>query len=471
MNELSGKRVLVLGLGLTGLSMARWLRAHGAVVRIADSRATPPNLDAIRAGMPDVAIDTGAFRRASFERQDLLAVSPGVPLAEPEIAAAIARGVPAVGDIELFARGLDALCLERGIARPRVLAITGSNGKSTVTEMTGALCRAVGLETLVAGNIGLPVLDALGAIERGESPLPGAVVLELSSFQLETTTTLRPDAATVLNLSEDHLDRYDGMAGYGAAKARIFAGAATCIVNRDDAATVAMLPPGANAASFGLNAASRDADWGLVDVDGEAFLAQGRRAMLAVSRLPLAGLHNAANALAALALARAIGLDEAPLLAALTTFRGLPHRVEFVDEIGGRRFYDDSKGTNVGATVAALTGMREPVVLIAGGDGKGQDFSPLGPAAAAHARAVVLIGRDRDRIAEALAPHAVVQVRAADMDEAVRSAFDVSHGGDAVLLSPACASFDMYRNYEHRADVFRAAVAHLKERQSCSPTR
>jgi len=163
MNELSGKRVLVLGLGLTGLSMARWLRAHGAVVRIADSRATPPNLDAIRAGMPDVAIDTGAFRRASFERQDLLAVSPGVPLAEPEIAAAIARGVPAVGDIELFARGLDALCLERGIARPRVLAITGSNGKSTVTEMTGALCRAAGLETLVAGNIGLPVLDALGA--------------------------------------------------------------------------------------------------------------------------------------------------------------------------------------------------------------------------------------------------------------------------------------------------------------------
>jgi UDP-N-acetylmuramoylalanine--D-glutamate ligase len=282
---------------------------------------------------------------------------------------------------------------------------------------------------------------------------------------------LRPDAATVLNLSEDHLDRYDGMAGYGAAKARIFAGAATCIVNRDDAATVAMLPPGAHAASFGLNAAVARHRLGPRRCRWRGIPRAGRTRLLAVSRLPLAGLHNAANALAALALARAIGLDEAPLLAALTTFRGLPHRVEFVDEIGGRRFYDDSKGTNVGATVAALTGMREPVVLIAGGDGKGQDFSPLGPAAAAHARAVVLIGRDRDRIAEALAPHAVVQVRAADMDEAVRSAFDVSHGR---RCRAAVAGVRELRHVPQlRAPRRRVprAVAHLKERQSCSPTR
>ncbi len=465
--NVSGKRVLVLGLGATGLSMARWLRAHGALVRIADSRITPPNVDAIRAEMPDVAIDTGSFQRASFDAVDLISASPGVPLAAPEVAAAITRGVPVAGDVELFAQAIDALCAERGVARPPVIAITGSNGKSTVTEMAGCLCRAAGLETLVAGNIGLPVLDALSAIELGTRPLPGAVVLELSSFQLETTASLRADAAAVLNLSEDHLDRYAGMVEYGQAKARIFMGARVAIVNRDDIATLKMPPAGMTVRTFGTTAPDGINEWGLVPDGGDAWLVEGTRRVMKASSLVVAGKHNAANALAALALVRAAGIDDPRVIPALAAFAGLPHRVEFVAEIDGRRFYDDSKGTNVGATVAALTGMREPVVLIAGGDGKGQDFSPLGPAAAAHARAVVLIGRDRELIAAPLAAHGVRHERADDMGDAVHRAFDVSETGDAVLLSPACASFDMFRNYEHRAQVFRDAVVQLGGRSAC----
>lgn len=465
--NMTGKRVLVLGLGATGLSMARWLRAHGAVVRIADSRAAPPNVDAIRAEMPEVAIDLGPFQRSSFDAVDLMAASPGVPLAEREVAAAIARGAPVAGDVELFAQAFEVLCAARGVARPPVIAITGSNGKSTVTEMAGCLCRAAGLETLVAGNIGLPVLDALRAMEQGERPLPGAIVLELSSFQLETTASLRADAAAVLNLSEDHLDRYAGMAEYGRAKARIFMGARVAIVNREDTATLAMPPAGMTVRTFGTTAPAGDRDWGLVPDGGDAWLAEGTQRIVKASALVVAGRHNAANALAALALVRAAGIDDPRMIPALARFAGLPHRVEFVAEIDGRRFYDDSKGTNVGATVAALTGMREPVVLIAGGDGKGQDFSPLGPAAAAHARAVVLIGRDRDLIAAPLAAHGVRHERADDMDDAVHRAFDVSETGDAVLLSPACASFDMFRNYEHRAQVFRDAVVQLGGRHAC----
>ncbi len=465
--NVTGKRVLVLGLGATGLSMARWLRAHGASVRIADSRVAPPNVDAIRTEMPDVAIDLGPFQRESFDAVDLMAASPGVPLAEPEVAAALSRGVPVAGDVELFAQSIDALCATRGVVRPPVIAITGSNGKSTVTEMAGCLCRAAGLETLVAGNIGLPVLDALRAMEQGVRPLPEAIVLELSSFQLETTASLRTDAAAVLNLSEDHLDRYAGMAEYGRAKARIFLGARVAIVNRDDAATLAMPPAELTVRTFGTTAPAGDRDWGLVPDGGDAWLAEGTRRVMKASALVVAGKHNAANALAALALVRAAGIDDPRMIAALARFPGLPHRVEFVAEIDGRRFYDDSKGTNVGATVAALTGMREPVVLIAGGDGKGQDFSPLGPAAATHARAVVLIGRDRDLIAAPLAAHGVRHERADDMDDAVHRAFDVSETGDAVLLSPACASFDMFRNYEHRAQVFRDAVVQLGVRSAC----
>ena len=461
-HRIEGRHVLVLGLGLTGLSMARWLHARGARVRVADTRDHPPSLDALRAQVPDAEVITGALAAGTFAGVDLLAVSPGVPLAQPEVAAALARGVPAVGDIELFGRALDA-----APRRPVVLAITGSNGKSTVTEMTGAACRAGGRETLVAGNIGLPVLDALAEVEAGRRPAPEVVVLELSSFQLETTTSLRPDAATVLNLSEDHLDRYPDLEAYGRAKARIFAGARVALVNRDDARTVAMAQGGATTWSFGLGPATGRGQWGLERREGQPWITQEGQLVMPVSTLQVAGLHNAANAMAALALAHAAGVPRADAVRGLAGFRGLAHRVELVADTGGVRWFDDSKGTNVGATLAALSGMPAPVVLIAGGDGKGQDFAPLGPVAARHARAVVLIGRDREQLAAALDPHGVPLARAETLEEAVGLAARLARGGDAVLLSPACASFDMFRNYEHRAQVFRDAVAALGEGVAC----
>jgi UDP-N-acetylmuramoylalanine--D-glutamate ligase len=334
--------------------------------------------------------------------------------------------------------------------------------------MTGAACRAAGWETLVAGNIGLPVLDALGGIETGARPMPRAVVLELSSFQLETTASLRPDAAVVLNVSEDHLDRYEGMAEYAAAKARVFVGAGIVVVNRQDDWTTGMVPAGAQAWTFGLDRAPGPRHWGLLRHGGRDWIAEGERPVLEPATLRVAGLHNAANAMATLALAAAAGVPEDAVVQALRAFAGLAHRVEFVAEVDGCRYYDDSKGTNVGATVAALSGLPQPVVLIAGGDGKGQDFTPLAAVAAARARAVVLIGRDAPRIAEVLAPVGVPIVKAADMDDAVRRAAAAARPGDAVLLSPACASFDMFRNYEHRAEVFRAAVARLQEARACS---
>lgn len=445
-----GKSVLVLGLGDTGLSMARWLTRHGASVRAADSRANPPHAARLRDELPQVTVVTGAFSEATFANIDFIAISPGVALAEPLVAQAMQRGVPVVGDVELFAQAL-------GQRQSKVIAITGSNGKSTVTAMCGAMCQAAGARTVVAGNIGLPVLDALSAYEDGQA-LPDVFVLELSSFQLETTATLNPDAATVLNLSQDHMDRYHGMADYAAAKARIFQGQGLQLLNRDDPMTMAMALPGRRIETFGLNAAANDAEWGIA---GE-WLMHGGAKLMSMSELPVAGLHNAANALAALALCDAIGQPMAGLLAGLRAFLGLPHRVEKVAEIAGVTFYDDSKGTNVGATEAALRGMREKVVLIAGGDGKGQDFSPLATAASAHARAVVLIGRDAPQIRAALANSGVPLQDARDMDDAVAQGFAMAQAGDAVLLSPACASFDMFRNYAHRAEVFVAAVMKLK---------
>ncbi|HUW49643.1 MAG TPA: UDP-N-acetylmuramoyl-L-alanine--D-glutamate ligase [Sulfuricella sp.] len=456
--ELKGKNILVVGLGDTGLSMARWLDRQGAVVAVADSRDKPPHAARLQAELPGVPLFTGKFRAEVFLNADLLAVSPGVSLREPFIAQAVARNVPVVGDIELLAR---ALGTPHFAPDTRVLAITGSNGKSTVTEMVGAMCKNAGLRTVVAGNIGLPVLDALADLEqRGE--MPDVFVLELSSFQLETTLSLNPAAATVLNVTEDHMDRYAGMDEYAAAKARIFVGNGIQVLNREDRYSLAMAKPGRMVTTFGLDAPPKAGDWGLLADEGGLWLAQGENRLMAVADLPLAGLHNAANALAALALCRAIDLPFHPLLDALRGFKGLAHRVELVAEIKGVKFYDDSKGTNVGATVAALNGMTHKVVLIAGGDGKNQDFSPLRPAVEEHARAVVLVGRDGPKIGEALAECGVPLFAAIDMGAAVRIGFEQAQSGDAVLLSPACASFDMFRNYEHRAQVFIAAVRQLE---------
>lgn len=457
--ELSGKKVLVLGLGDSGLSMARWLHRKGAQVRVADSRKQPPHAAQLAKELPQVPLERGPFRDSSFSGIDMIAISPGVALRESRVSEALNAGVFVAGDVELFAQAL------KSFAEAKVIAVTGSNGKSTVTSMAGAMCRAAGLNTVVAGNIGLPVLDALTQVEtqmRQGKQAPDVFVLELSSFQLETTYSLDAGAATVLNLCQDHLDRYDSMDEYAAAKARIFSGHGVQVVNREDDFSRRLADPARAVLSFGLGTPGSNREWGMVVSGGEPWLAQGEMKLMPLKELPLAGLHNAANALAALALCRAIGMEYAPLLSALKKFAGMPHRVQKVAEIRGVAFYDDSKGTNVGATVAALTGMPQKVVLIAGGEGKGQDFFPLKSAIAAHARALVLIGRDADNIAKAVAGCGVPLLRAATMEDAVILSFSKAQRGDAVLLSPACASFDMFRNYEHRAEVFVRAVQGLQ---------
>lgn len=457
--RLSGKKVLVLGLGDSGLSMARWLHRKGAQVRVADSRKQPPHAALLASEMPQVPLESGTFRDSSFSGIDMIAISPGVALREPRVSEALNAGVFVAGDVEFFAQAL------KSSAPAKVIAITGSNGKSTVTSMAGAMCRAAGLNTVVAGNIGLPVLDALTQVEtqmRQGKQAPDVFVLELSSFQLETTHSLDASAAAVLNLCQDHLDRYGSVDEYAAAKGRIFSGHGVQVVNRDDDFSWRLADPARTVLNFGLGKPGGNREWGLVDSGGETWLAQGEMKLMPLKELPLAGLHNAANALAALALCRAIGMEYAPLLSALKTFTGLPHRAQKITEIRGVAFYDDSKGTNVGATVAALTGMPQKVVLIAGGDGKGQDFSPLKAAIATHARALVLIGRDADKIAKAVAGCGVPLLRAATMEDAVILSFSKAQRGDVVLLSPACASFDMFRNYEHRAEVFMRAVQGLQ---------
>ncbi|MEE8617867.1 MAG: UDP-N-acetylmuramoyl-L-alanine--D-glutamate ligase [Nitrosomonadaceae bacterium] len=459
--NLRGKTILVLGMGETGLSMAKWLSRIGSNIRVADNRAAPPNLSKLERAVPAARIFTGTFSADVFIGIDLIAISPGVPLAAPLVRQAVKRGVPVVGDIELFALALKSF----NTPRPKILAITGSNGKTTVAAMVGAMVRKAGWDTEVAGNIGPAVLDVL--IQRLDSgKLPQSWVLEVSSFQLESTQSLNPDAAVVLNLSEDHFDRYVGIQDYAMAKARIFLevtnGSVVQVLNRDDPLVSTMALAGRKQITFGLGVPVAERDFGLLHDDGETWLVQGRTRLIKTSELAVTGLHNVANALAALALCRAIGLTFSPLLQALREFCGLPHRMEKVAAINGVTFYDDSKGTNVGATVAALSSMTQNIVLIAGGDGKQQNFSPLKEAIAKHARAVVLIGRDAGRIAAAVDGCGVPLHSAATMEEAVQKSFSLAKAGDAVLMSPACASTDMFRNYVHRAEMFVAAIRDLE---------
>jgi len=449
--ELKNKRVLVLGLGETGLSALRWLRLQGANASVADTRENPPGIDMLKAELPEATVYLGTFDADVLTKAELIVISPGIALSEPAVQAAISKNVPVMGDVELFAqyRSADA----------KVIAITGANGKTTVTTLVGEMCKAAGLKTIVAGNIGLPVLDAL------TMETPDVYVLELSSFQLETTSSLVIDAATMLNLTEDHMDRYADMTSYAAAKARIFYHAKHQILNRDDAWSMVMARSSLSMRTFGLSQDERD--FGIANDGNETWLCEGTHQLINVNDLHIKGAHNAANALAALALCRAIDLEYAPLLNALYNFKGLPHRVEWVANVDDVDYFDDSKGTNVGATCAALSGLTnkdgsQKVILIAGGDGKGQDFAPLKVPVKENARAMVLIGRDAPLIEAALLETNVSMYHATDMNEAVAIAQRVAQVGDAVLLSPACASFDMYKNYVHRAEVFVAAVKGLQ---------
>jgi UDP-N-acetylmuramoylalanine--D-glutamate ligase len=453
--DVRGRNVVVLGLGVTGLSAARWAVRHGARVRVADTRAKPPGAAQLSAELPQVPLATGPLTDATLASADLIVISPGLGKDQAPIAAALARGAELVGDIELFARALP-----RG---QKLLAVTGSNGKTTVATLTGELIRAAGLRASVVGNIGEPVLDVLALHERG-APWPDVFVVELSSFQLETTAGLKPTAATVLNVSENHLDRYAGMNEYAAAKERVFSGGGVQVLNRDDPRVWAMRVAGQPIQDFGGDAPPTASDWGLVMRDDALWLAHGTNLLLRTSDLALVGRHNALNALAALALTSCVATIDARVLAALAAFRGLPHRMERVAEVGGVLFVNDSKATTVAATLAALEGIDRPAALIAGGDGKGQDFAPLRAGVEAHCRAVVLLGRDASAIAAALAGvHSAVEF-APGLEAAVARAIAQARAGDAVLLSPACASLDMFRDYIERGDRFKAAVAlHAKE--------
>lgn len=458
--NLGGANVLVLGLGDTGLSLARYLYARNANIIVTDERTQPAGLAALEeAGLP-VQFRPG-FAADDFAWADVVATSPGVPTFPPaaraEVLTARERGVPVVGDFELFGQALRELPESD---RPMVIGVTGTNGKSTVTAMVGAMCQSAGFATVVAGNIGMPILDAWVATTHAE--LPDVFAVELSSYQLETTESLDFESATVLNLTQDHLDRYDDMAAYGRAKARIFRNARLQVGNRDDASTLAMLDFSRETATFGLAGALTEREWGISRLTGVPTLMRGDRPLTAFDNLAVTGLHNAANALAACALTSTLPADEPELVRGLCEFEGLPHRKVLVAEFGGVRFYDDSKGTNVGATVAALAGSDRPVVLIAGGEGKGQDFTPLRDAVVDKARAVVLIGRSADAIARALMGVGRPIVRAESMAGAVLAAYQQAERGDDVLLSPACASFDMFRNYHHRGEVFASCVRELE---------
>ena len=444
-----GRRAVVLGCGLTGLSLARFLAGRGATVRVADTRSVPPHAAALARDLPGVPLETGPFSASTFAGADLIAISPGVARDQAAIAAAVADGAELVGDIELFARELPP--------GRRVLAITGTNGKSTVTALTGALTEAAGLPTIVAGNIGDAVLDVLARIEAGGA-WPAVFVLELSSYQLETTTSLKPAAATVLNISANHLDRYAGLVDYAAAKARIFTHADVQVLNRDDAVVRLMRRPGHTAQTFGAGVPMSEEEWGLVPRADGTWLARGGALLMPAADLALAGRHNALNALAALALASAVVKIDATVLAALARFTGLPHRMQRVARAGGVEYIDDSKGTTVAATLAALEGSDRRVVLIAGGDGKGQSFAALKPAVDAHCRAVLTIGRDAPLVERALAGTPAQVEAAGTLDAAVARAVALAQPGDTVLLSPACASLDQFASYVERGLRFATLV-------------
>jgi UDP-N-acetylmuramoylalanine--D-glutamate ligase len=508
---LRGQQVLVLGLGESGLAMARWCARGGANVVVWDSRQSPPQLAALHEAVPGATVRSGALSADALHGVHWLLKSPGLGPHDPRIAAILQaaheRGVPVAGELELFVQALEQLRAERDYA-PQVLAVTGTNGKTTTTALTALLVERAGRSAVAAGNISPTMLDTLMQSLDGDA-LPQVWVLELSSFQLDTVRQFEPDAATVLNITQDHLDWHGDMAAYVAAKARIFGARTVAVINRDDPRVEALLTAAAPAAGgkgskgsksraakslprtvlrFGLDAPGAPGDFGLVTEGGIAWLVRALpeesghkrkkeeapeihlQRLMPADALRLRGRHNAANALAALALASAIGCPLAPMLHGLREYGGEPHRVQPIGQVGDVEAFDDSKGTNVGATVAALVGLgadKAPakLVVILGGDGKGQDFSPLASAVARHVRAIALIGRDAPAIEQALAGTGVPMQHHADLPQAVRWCFAQARSGDAVLLSPACASLDMFRNYGHRAEVFVQAVHELAAEQ------
>ncbi len=445
----TGKTILIAGLGQTGWSCVRHLHGRGAELIVMDTRQQPPCLERLQQDFPRIETRLGRDDAGLLDGVDMLVVSPGVDLRLPFLLEAKQRRLPILGDIELFAR----------MARAPIVAITGSNGKTTVTTLVGEMARAAGLRVAVGGNIGTPALDLLDAdIEL--------YVLELSSFQLELASTLKPAAAVALNVSPDHIDRHGSLAHYAAIKTSIYRGIGVAVINRDQPLAQPLLDAQRPRLSFGLDAAPSDSDFGLAgDANGTSGVAlmRGNERLLGLDELRIHGLHNASNALAALALGQAVGLPMDIMLAVLKAFAGLPHRCQWVAECGGVNWYNDSKGTNVGATLAALEGLPGPIVLLAGGQAKGGDFTPWREVLAHKGRAVILFGEDAALIATALEGLPVTTVQS--LQEAVKQAESLAQNGDAVLLSPGCASFDQFKGYADRGERFMAAV---KELRACS---
>lgn len=437
---------IVVGLGKSGMSLVRHLARRGLPFAVADTRVNPPELATLNAEYPDVQVRCGELDVEFLCTASELLVSPGLAVSTPALQEAKARGVKLSGDIELFARE----------ARAPIIAITGSNAKSTVTTLVGEMAKAAGCKVAVGGNLGTPALDLLD----DEVEL---YVLELSSFQLETTEQLNAEVATCLNISEDHMDRYSGLPAYHQAKHRIFRGARQVVVNRDDHLSRPLVADDLPTWTFGLGKPDFKG-FGLFEDKGEKYLAFQFETLMPVRELKMRGAHNQSNALAALALGNAVGLPFEPMLETLRQFAGLPHRCQWVGQRNGVDYYDDSKATNVGAALAAIEGLGADIdgklVLIAGGDGKGADFSALRLPIARYCRAVVLLGRDAQRLADALAD-ATALVHVTTLDEAVQRAAECANEGDAVLLSPACASLDMFKNFEERGQLFAAAVEAL----------
>jgi UDP-N-acetylmuramoylalanine--D-glutamate ligase len=433
---------VIAGIGLTGLSCARYLHAHGWRLAATDTRAAPPQLPELARLDATIPVRLGGLDPALLEDALCVVVSPGLPLAGPFFDAVRRRGLEIVGDIELFARA----------AQAPVVGITGTNGKSTVTTLLARMAQRAGLKVRAGGNLGPPALELLDASAE-------LYVLELSSYQLETARTLHCRAATVLNVTPDHLDRYPSLASYAAAKARIFARCDTAVINLDDPLVAAMPHAAPRTLGFSLRA-SVGADYALAMHAQEWWLMHAAEPLLPVAQLKIRGAHNAANALAALALGDALNLPRAAMLAELSEFAGLPHRSQWVAAVNGVTYIDDSKGTNVGATLAAVAGMPGPLVMIAGGEGKNQDFSPLAAAFRGKVRHTVLIGRDAPRLARALAGVCTLEI-CTTLPQAVQAAALAAHPGDTVLLSPACASLDMFSDYAQRGRVFAQAVQEL----------
>ena len=492
MQHLQGQHILILGLGTSGLAMARWCVRCGAEVTVADTRQDPPKLAQLQAELPSVSLIRGDFSAALVQGTSVRAVFSSPGLAPSEVAAVVsaaqALGLWVGGELSLFTQGLDMLKQERGYA-PKILAITGTNGKTTVTALIGQLVARAGQTVQVAGNIGPTLLDTLS--QALDAELPQVWVLELSSFQLENAGPFEPHAATVLNVTQDHLDWHGSMQAYAAAKQQVFGASSLMVLNRDDARVMAMLPEPVRAklqkpierehVTYGAEMPVRPGDYGLETVNGMTWLVKAMQAdetrrlrkgeehelhiqkLIPADALRIRGRHNAVNALAALALASSAGCSLAPMLYGLREYRGEPHRVEPIAIIEEVEYFDDSKGTNVGATVAALQGLGagRRVIVILGGDGKGQDFSPLADPVARYGRAVVLIGRDGPLIGQALHDCGVPLLEAASLPLAVQAARQAAQKGDAVLLSPACASFDMFRDYPHRAQVFCQTVSEI----------